>query len=152
MATPWLLISQYDANRIRRLMRDVLIGTRGAAFVRIFYEHLFEKNPEIRPLFPINMAKQARKLLLTISVVVKHLDREAELQQLALHLRDVHSHIRIDEGHIEMFLVSLAHAFQQVHGCAFPNQDWRNLRRAIFSLCSAMLSVGNHSGRLAPTN
>ena len=151
MATPWLLISTYDANRIRRLMGNVLVGTRGPAFVRIFYEHLFQTNPDIRPLFPINMAAQARKLLLTVSIVVKHLDREAELQRVALHLRDVHSHIRIDDGHIELFLASLAHAFQQVNGCAFPNQDWKNLRRAIFSLCQAMLSVSHHSGRLAPT-
>lgn len=51
MATPWLLVSTYDVNRIRRLMGDVLIGTRGVAFVRFFYTHLFATNPHLRPFF-----------------------------------------------------------------------------------------------------
>ncbi len=139
MATPWLLISTYDANRIRRLMSNVLVGSRGAAFVRFFYEHLFETNPQLRPFFPLNMADQARKLLLTISVVVKNLDREGELQRVAAHLQEVHGHIRIQEPHIEAFLVSLAHAYQRVHGGSFPPHDWRTFRRAIFSRSAGML-------------
>lgn len=142
MATPWLLVSTYDANRIRRLMGDVLIGSRGVAFVRFFYEHLFETHPQLRPHFPLNMAGQTRKLLLTISVVVKNLDREAELQRLATHLQEVHGHIRIQEAHIEAFLFSLAHAYQRVHGGNFPPHDWRTFRRAIFSLSAAMLKNG----------
>lgn len=142
MATPWLLISTYDANRIRRLMGDVLIGTRGVAFVRFFYGHLFETNPHLRPLFPLNMAEQTRKLLLTISVVVKNLDRESELQRVATHLQEVHGHIRIQEAHIEAFLESLAYAYQRVHGGSFPPHDWKTFRRAIFSLSAKMFKSG----------
>ena len=142
MATPWLLISSYDAKRIRRLMGDVLIGSRGLAFVRFFYEHLFDNHPQLRPFFPLNMADQTRKLLLTISVVVKNLDRETELQRVATHLQEVHGHIRIQEVHIEAFLESLHHAYQRVHGGSFPPHDWRTLRRAIFSLSAKMLKSG----------
>lgn len=142
MGTPWLLISTYDANRIRRLMGDVLVGARGLAFVRYFYAHLFERNPQLRPLFPLNMADQTRKLLLTISVVVKNLDRESELQRVAAHLQAVHGDIRIQEQHIEAFLESLAFAYHRVHGGSFPPHDWRTFRRAIFSLSAKMLKSG----------
>jgi hemoglobin-like flavoprotein len=145
-----LLISRYDADRIRRLMAGVLIGTRGTAFMRVFYEHLFDGAPELRPLFPINLAAQERKLLLTISVVVKNLDRDEELRRLALHLREVHEGIRIEEGHIEAFLGSLGHAFQQVHGSPFPRHDWLTLRRAVFSVSNLMLQVAAAPPRLAP--
>jgi hemoglobin-like flavoprotein len=145
-----LLISKYDADRIRRLMAGVLIGTRGVALIRTFYEHLFQEAPELRSLFPIGMAGQERKLLMTISVVVKHLDRDDELRRIALHLRDVHGDIRVEEGHIEAFLASLAHAFQQVHGSPFPRHDWLNFRRAIFSVSVLMLQTGGRPPRLAP--
>ena len=136
------MISRYDANRIRRLMANALVGTRGPNFVRVFYAHLFMCHPNLRPLFPINIANQARKLLMTISVVVKNLENDAELQRIAVHLMEVHNNIPIQEIHIEAFLESFSYAYKEVAGHEFPRQEWNIFRRAIFSVSGPMLHSG----------
>lgn len=41
----------------------------------IFYARLFQTNPELKPLFKGDMKEQGRKLMATIALVVKSIDR-----------------------------------------------------------------------------
>ncbi len=46
----------------------------------LFYDRLFEIAPDVRPLFPDDMAAQKRKLMQTLSAAVGSLDRVEEVQ------------------------------------------------------------------------
>jgi hemoglobin-like flavoprotein len=46
---------------------------------RLFYDRLFETNPEFRALFPADMTEQWRKLMLTVGVAIAGLDNLDEI-------------------------------------------------------------------------
>ena len=41
----------------------------------LFYDHLFEIAPEVRPLFPKDLAEQKKKLIVMLATAVNNLDR-----------------------------------------------------------------------------
>ena len=55
-----------------------------------FYHHLFEKYPELRPLFKIEPKDQAMKLMFMISYLVHRLDQIPELQEEIVKLATRH--------------------------------------------------------------
>lgn len=55
-----------------------------------FYDHLFEKHPEVRPLFKIDPKDQAMKLMFMISYMVHRLDQLTELQEEIVKLATRH--------------------------------------------------------------
>ncbi|MDX2149688.1 MAG: globin family protein [Bryobacteraceae bacterium] len=62
------------------------VATDPAAAASLFYQRLFELDPELRPLFRSNMEEQGRKLMQMIAYAVHGLDR---LEQLIPAVRDL---------------------------------------------------------------
>jgi nitric oxide dioxygenase len=52
----------------------------------IFYDHLFEIAPDVRPLFASDLAEQGRKLIMTLGVIVNSL---GDIEQLLDTVRDL---------------------------------------------------------------
>ena len=65
----------------KRLVRDSLESIREyeTSVVVLFYGRLFEIAPETRALFKIDIRKQSKKLLDTLTTAVESLDRFEEL-------------------------------------------------------------------------
>jgi hemoglobin-like flavoprotein len=61
----------------KRLVREnfALIEPIADLTAALFYQRLFELDPSLRPLFRGDMAEQGRKLMQTLAVVVRGLDR-----------------------------------------------------------------------------
>jgi methyl-accepting chemotaxis protein len=84
------MISQKQIEDIRSSWALVLpVGHRAG---ELFYQNLFVHAPELRPLFPADISRQAGKLISMLGMVVASLDRlEAfvpQLQTLAIRHRD----------------------------------------------------------------
>lgn len=69
---------------IRKTFARVLPFSAEAA--TLFYQRLFELNPDLRPLFPADTEHQGRMLLQTLAVIVKSVDR---LDQIRLELENL---------------------------------------------------------------
>lgn len=61
-----------DSARIRSSFD--LVKAQLDAIVATFYQRLFDTHPEVRTLFPLEMARQRSHLAVAISLVVKHAD------------------------------------------------------------------------------
>jgi len=66
------MLTDEDKQAIIRSWRLVtpILGTA----VELFYKRLFELRPDLRPLFPGDMARQQDKLAATLNFIVKSLD------------------------------------------------------------------------------
>ncbi|MCP2339731.1 globin domain-containing protein [Actinomadura rupiterrae] len=63
-----------------------LVGGHGEDVASYFYADLFERDPQLRKLFPASMAKQHEKLLAALSHIVGHVD---DTDELVPFLRDL---------------------------------------------------------------
>src|SRR5262245_25964233 len=63
-------------GRLQESFRPMI--ERGTELADRFYARLFSEHPEVRPLFPTNMAAQKQKLLDTLSLIIESL-REPEI-------------------------------------------------------------------------
>jgi hemoglobin-like flavoprotein len=68
-----------------------------------FYARLFERNPELRPLFRGDMDKQSRALAGMIELIVKMLDMQDKLVPLIHYLGDRHAASKVRPEHYAMF-------------------------------------------------
>jgi hemoglobin-like flavoprotein len=70
-----------DAALIRRLEDSFhAISARGDDIAERFYKRLFEMRPDLRALFPADMAAQRRKLFDSLSVVIENLRRPQQVR------------------------------------------------------------------------
>ena len=67
-------VSTEDAELIRHSF-SLLTDRDVDAAAALFYEQLFELNPDLRRLFPEDMNAQGRKLVGMLAVAVAHVDR-----------------------------------------------------------------------------
>lgn len=54
--------------------------------IRDFYDHLFEQAPTLRELFPADLGRQKRKLLITLNIAVSRL---SQLEHIRPSLREL---------------------------------------------------------------
>jgi hemoglobin-like flavoprotein len=89
-----------DSTPIRHLQESVaLLPTGDLAPVEEFYRHLFERAPEVRPLFKRDLDLQAKKFSDMLAWVVAHLDHPHEFCQELRTLGARHSGfgVKIDQ-------------------------------------------------------
>ena len=128
-----------DIGRIRRnwsqaiLSRDI-VGT-------IFYQRLFAIAPETRGLFPETLDEQGRKLVMTLSWIVDHLEDTAILIPAAQELARRH----VDYGATAHHYVAVGEALiQTLHaglGDDFSKADEEAWREAYSVLSSVMIEA-----------
>jgi nitric oxide dioxygenase len=64
---------------VQRTFAAATAGDRGDQLTRRFYERLFEQAPDVRPLFPAELAEQRGKLLDELTAIVDALTHLDEL-------------------------------------------------------------------------
>jgi len=65
----------------------------------LFYEHFFTLAPSVRPMFPTDMAAQRIKLVETLMLMVRGLDRPAELVAYLGELGERHRGYHVRPAH-----------------------------------------------------
>lgn len=81
---------------------DELAGQR-VMFIDTFYEHLFEKHPEYRALFPSLMMQQRERMVEMISSVARFADHIDLIRNYLLTVGAAHRRTGITRRHVENF-------------------------------------------------
>jgi hemoglobin-like flavoprotein len=121
--------------------------------VELFYRRLFELRPDLRPLFPEDMAKQRAKLGATLGFVVKSLDwpleqwsaeqdPENDLFLVVLALGRRHKNLyRVDDAHYGPVGEALMWALDQGLGQVFQGTTREAWTKA-YALLSTTMRLG----------
>ncbi len=67
----------------------------------LFYDRLFETNPELRPLFKGDMKEQGRLLMVTLATAVALLKRPIQLEEAVEALGVRHARYNVQTEHFE---------------------------------------------------
>ena len=81
----------------------VLVQPRMDELGRAFYARLFATRPELRSVFPADMADQTRALTAMLELIVKILDLHDKLVPLIHYLGERHRAIKIKPEHYKPF-------------------------------------------------
>lgn len=101
------------------LMRSMFIDRR---FTERFYDRLFELDPTLRPLFPVNLRTQARKLLDMLVFIVMHLEQWDEMLITIEGLGRRHSKYHVPLAAYDTVRAALLWTFEYTLGSAFTPQ------------------------------
>jgi hemoglobin-like flavoprotein len=118
-----------------------VVATANPRFVTRFYEILFERHPQARPLFPQNgMARQAEMLTQALVAVLDHLDDAPWLQDTLGSLGAKHVDYGVTREMYDWVGASLLAALAEVAGPAWTPElqaAWAEAYGAIVSLMLA---------------
>jgi hemoglobin-like flavoprotein len=104
---------------------------------KLFYGRLFERLPEVRPLFKGDMDEQGRKLMATIATVVAALDRFETVVPAVSALAQRHVTYGVQPVHYTAVGEALLWTLQQGLGPSFTPataQAWSNAYAAVSQL------------------
>lgn len=87
------------ALEIRLITESYELVSVGRRFAQKFYARLFEQAPEIRALFPDDLAPQVAKLTQMLAALVDKLDEPLELARLLEGLGERHRGYGVDARH-----------------------------------------------------
>ena len=91
----------------------------GEVAAALFYGRLFELDPSLRHLFRGDLAEQGRKLMQTLTVVVRGLDRMDHLVPAVEALGRRHGAYGVRDGHYETVAQALLWTLERGLGAAF---------------------------------
>ena len=96
------------------------LKTDTVAFTNAFYDELFLRNPELKPLFAdVDQKKQGDKLYAALVLLVKNLKHPADLERVLLPLGNRHRDYGATAEHYPMACRAILHALEQSLG-----DDW----------------------------
>jgi len=76
-----------------------MILPQADTYALLFYERFFALEPEVRPLFPDDMAAQRQKLMETLALLVRGLDQPEKLIEYLQELGQRHEGYRVRPPH-----------------------------------------------------
>jgi hemoglobin-like flavoprotein len=101
----------------------------------MFYDRLFAIAPEVKPLFPADMAQQRAKLMATLTFVVNRLDNLESILPAASALAKRHVGYGVKAEHYELVGEALIWTLQQGLG-----SQWSSALAAAWSATYAALA------------
>lgn len=119
-----------------------VVATANPNFVTRFYEILFERYPQAKPLFPVNgMVRQAEMLNGALVAVLDHLDDAPWLKQTLGALGTKHVGYGVTREMYDWVGASLLATLAEVAGSAWTpelNAAWAEAYGAIVSLMASV--------------
>jgi nitric oxide dioxygenase len=108
------MLTEHQKRLIEDSYRQISLDVDEAG--RVFYERLFQQNPNLRPMFKQNLMAQGTKLIQTLGVVVAGLSENARLQSILHDLGQRHQHYGVRPEHYSLVGKALmAMLEQQLH-------------------------------------
>ena len=105
-----------------------LVAPQGDALVARFYERLFQKYPDVRPLFQhVKMKQQKKKLLGSITLIIQNLRKPELLQHALMEMGGRHVGYGVQPGHYAAVKENLLAVLAEFAGEAWTpqvNQAW----------------------------
>jgi hemoglobin-like flavoprotein len=110
-------------------------------FGDIFYSRLFEVDPTLKPMFPIDVARQSQKLIAALGVAVASLDR---MDRLAAFMEDLgvrHAGYGVKHAHYATVEQALLWTLRMCLGAGFT-ADVRQAWAEVYGLLSTAMQRG----------
>lgn len=95
------------------------LAPRAGAVGQAFYVHLFRGHPELRTLFPQEVAAQARKLTAMLGMIVAALDQPQRLQAMLCALGERHAGYGAGTAHYDAVGTALLQTLREELGADF---------------------------------
>jgi hemoglobin-like flavoprotein/putative methionine-R-sulfoxide reductase with GAF domain len=116
------------------------LAPRAEALARAFYAKLFERHPEVKPLFdPVDMADQTQKLVRALTVIVRSVDDTAVLSGFLMRMGRTHLEYGVIDEHYDMVGETLLDTLAEVAGStAWTTAVENTWREAIQTVCELM--------------
>lgn len=95
------------------------IAPRAGAVGQAFYAQLFCRHPELRALFPQEVAAQARKLTAMLGMIVAALDQPQRLQAMLCALGERHAGYGAATSHYDAVGAALLQTLREELGAEF---------------------------------
>lgn len=108
--------------------------------IEAFYESLFERHPDFRPLFRGEPELQARKLAVALALVVANMQSPEMMPHALVWLRDRHARARVSAEDFAPFVDTLLESLGTAHGPGWeagPRAAWG---KALHQVADAMKS------------
>ncbi len=118
------------------------LAPQGEALVARFYEELFARFPEVRPMFAnTDPAQQQKKLLAALQLVVNSLRRPAQLRKALLGLGAKHHAYGAKEEHYTAVAETLLDVMEEFAGDLWTDEVADAWRNALNAVAATMLSA-----------
>lgn len=108
----------------------------------IFYRRLFDLDPDLRALFPIDLTAQRRNLMQTLTVVVRNLDRLDGILPAVEALGRRHAGYRVRPDDFETVGAALLDTLEEGLGAAFTIEIRAAWAAAYGLLAGVMIEAG----------
>ncbi len=116
------------AERVQRIRSSFnLVAPRAGDLMDTFYSLLFERYPEVRPLFPKDMTGQKQHLAAAVALVVKHADNMTALEPALMEMGARHVGYGAKPEHYPLVGATMLDALERVTGAAWNaelREDW----------------------------
>jgi nitric oxide dioxygenase len=123
------MLDQSDISRITATRP--LFTEQGDAVTELFYDRVFELAPDVREIFPDNLAEQARKLSATLAVAISSLDEWDELAPVLASLARRHIVYGVEPWHYAIVTQALLDTLSDAKLDAPTIQSWARAMSAI---------------------
>lgn len=109
-----------------------------------FYEHLFERAPQVRELFHGDIERQARMFLQSLSVIVASLSSTDRVARVLQRLGEKHYSYGVEPDHYTAMGTALVETINDVLGDDFSEEAAEAWTAAIRLISSIMISASEH--------
>ena len=119
-----------------------------AGITDAFYTRLFEIAPELRPMFPADLAGQGRKLMTTLAFAIGALDRPDVLAPAVRELGTRHVGYGVTEAHFQPVAIALLETLSVRLGSDFEPRGraaWTKAMAALAGLMAEGMALANPS-------
>ncbi len=130
-------------EQIKSIQRSFqLIEGKEEIVTLMFYNRLFQQNPELRPLFPGEITGQAKKLADALKVVHSSVEQFELLREKLRGLGAKHkSQYGVFEEHYPVFCEALIKTLQETAGTRF-DENMKQAWKTLLSQVSAEMQKG----------
>ncbi|ATG41448.1 globin domain-containing protein [Phaeobacter piscinae] len=121
------MVSEDDRSLIHRSVESERMELDH--FVRLFYAKFFKICPDVRAVFPDDMAGQHEKLLTSLTHIIEALDHPEKLSAILKHQGERHRAIQITDAHFDGFIHSFTSALADILGPEWSDDThsaWRS--------------------------
>jgi len=126
-----------------------LVAPRGPEIVDRYYAHFFSQHPELREIFPKDMAEQKRKVLASLVLVVENLRQPEVLQKAVFDLGRRHHHYGTAPEHYADSRDILVMVLGEVAGDAW-NNDFEEAWTTALNLIAGIMIEGQKAEAKEP--
>lgn len=104
-----------------------------------FYELLFQRLPETRPLFPADMKLQRERVAIAVSTIVTNAEQSGLLEPMLRDIGARHLNYGVKESHYPVFAQTLLDALAESLGDRWTPDVQTAWTQSISSVCDIMI-------------